>query len=54
MKKHGNRPNQARNLQRHRKSTARADIGSTGGLCRVIVGTAPRAWNVDAANDPQA
>jgi hypothetical protein len=54
MKTQALRSNPSRNPFKCRKAQARAAVRIAGAMARVVVGTMPRAWSVEAANDPQA
>jgi hypothetical protein len=54
MKAHGRRPKHARHPQRSRKIQAPGPVRQVYWIGQMVIGVAPRAWTLEAANDPGA
>jgi len=54
MKAHGRQSKPARNAQRGRKHPVPVDVRRVHWIGQMVIGVAPRAWTLEAANDPRA
>ena len=54
MKAHGRPSKHARHPCRGRRPQARAEVRRVHWIGQMVIGVAPRAWLIEAANDPKA
>ncbi len=54
MKRHAHSPKHARPFHRGRKAQPQGPVRALHWIGQMVVGVAPRAWMIQAANDPQA